>query len=72
MIETRDCFACGQLVYVHDCHYQCNTCGYAENWQDISGRFSQKGKKIDVVKKEKSREEDKSRRVFKKLLVEEV
>ena len=31
MIETRDCFACGQLVYVQDCHYQCNACGYAEN-----------------------------------------
>ena len=31
MIETRECFGCGQLVYVQDCHYQCMRCGYAEN-----------------------------------------
>ena len=51
MLETRQCFSCGQMVYVHDCHYQCTQCGYAENWQDISGRYSQKGKINEVKKK---------------------
>ena len=31
MLETKNCFSCGQLVNVFDCHYQCMTCGYAEN-----------------------------------------
>jgi len=31
MVETKNCFSCGQMVYVHDCHYQCMQCGYAEN-----------------------------------------
>ena len=69
MIETKQCFSCGQLVYVQDCHYQCSCCGYAENWQDISGRFSQKGKKVDADKRRKG---IKSRDKVKELCTEEV
>lgn len=68
MIETKECFSCGQLVSVINCHYQCSCCGYSENWHDISERFVLKKDK-EVVKKGKK---VKSREKIKELHTEEV
>ena len=27
---------CREVVYVHNCHYQCGNCGFAANWDEGS------------------------------------
>ena len=31
MIQKGKCLNCWNEIYVHDCHFQCPHCGYAEN-----------------------------------------
>ena len=36
MIVKAKCMVCRDVVYVHNCHYQCNNCGFAANWDEGS------------------------------------
>ena len=35
MLETKVCVMCEKEVIVHNCHYKCENCGFAENCHDI-------------------------------------
>ena len=36
MIVKANCMVCREVVYVHNCHYQCGNCGFAANWDEGS------------------------------------
>ena len=35
MLEKKKCVICNNDVIVHNCHYKCDKCGFAENCHDI-------------------------------------
>lgn len=45
MNQIGKCLNCWNEVYVHDCHFQCPHCGYAENWSEDSTYQVDKEKK---------------------------
>ena len=45
MIQKGKCLNCWNEIYVHDCHFQCPHCGYAENWSEDSTYQLDKEKK---------------------------
>ncbi len=45
MKQIGKCLNCWNDVYVHDCHFQCPHCGYAENWSEDSTYQVDKEKK---------------------------
>jgi len=33
-MKTGNCMICNANVYILNCHYQCQNCGYTMNWEE--------------------------------------
>ena len=33
-MKIGNCMICNENVYILNCHYQCQNCGYAMNWEE--------------------------------------
>ena len=62
-MKIANCMICNENVYILNCHYQCQNCGYTMNWeegQDIDQVDQNEREVVNVkVSKEKDTKEKK-------------
>ena len=71
IMKTGNCMICNQIVYILNCHYQCNNCGYAMNWeegQEVGQDDHKERENINVKVKEIPKKEFTNKEGIKQLL----